>query len=209
MIIDTSRRTTASIACLRAAGVTTVIRYYARETRMPEKRLTREEAVALVAAGLGVAVVSQSAGNSTACFSAEIGAADAAHAHRYAATEIGQPAGSAIYFAVDYDAGPANIRERIIPYFRAIGRAFSAAGWRYRVGVYGNAGVCAAVMAAGVAELAWLANHGACGSFRDWTLRQERSSTLCGLPVDRNVVRDGVTDFGAFAALDEPTRLSD
>lgn len=134
MIIDTSRRTTASIACLKAAGVTTVIRYYARETHLPEKRLTREEAAALVTAGLNVGVVFQSAGNSAACFSAEIGAADAAHAHRNAMAKIGQPAGSAIYFAVDYDAGPVDVRERIIPHFRAVGRAFSAEGSRYRVG---------------------------------------------------------------------------
>ena len=209
MIVDTSRRATASIACLKAAGVTTVIRYYARETRMPEKRLTREEALALVAAGLTVAVVFQSVGNSAGCFSAEIGAADADHAHHTATTEIGQPAGSAIYFAVDYDAEPADIRERIIPYFHAIGRAFSAGGARHRIGVYGNARVCARLIEAGLAEFAWLANHGAPGSFQNWTLRQERPSMLCGLPVDRNSVRDGIADFGAFGVLDEPTRLPD
>jgi len=204
VIVDTSRRTTASVACLKAAGVTTVIRYYARETRMPEKRLTREEAGALVAAGLSVAVVFQSAGDSTACFSAEIGAADATDAHRYATIEIGQPAGSAIYFAVDYAPGAEELRQRIIPHFSAIGRAFSAEGWRYRVGVYGNAGVCAAVMKAGLAEFVWLAG-GASRSFPGWTLRQEPPSILCGLPVDRNIVRDGIADFGAFVALDAPT----
>jgi len=209
MIVDTSRRATASIACLKAAGVTAVIRYYARQTRLPEKRLIREEALALVAAGLNVAVVFQSAGNSAACFSAEIGAADADHACRYAAAKIGQPPGSAIYFAVDYAPRGDDIGKRIIPHFHAIGRAFSAAGSRYRIGVYGNAGVCAGLIGAGLAELAWLANHGAPGSFQNWTLRQEPPSMLCGLPVDRNVVRDGIADFGAFGVLDEPTRLSD
>jgi len=208
MIVDTSRRTTASIACLKAAGITSVIRYYARETRLPEKRLTREEAAALVAAGLSVGIVFQSAGDSAACFSAEIGAADAAHARGYAVAEIGQPAGSAIYFAVDYAPWAADIGTRIIPHFRAIGREFSANGPRYRVGVYGNAGVCAAVMEAGFAELVWLANDASGHFFLDWTLRQEPPSTLCGLPVDRNLLRDGIADFGAFATLDQPTGSS-
>ena len=201
MIVDTSRRATASIACLKAAGVTTVIRYYARETRMTEKRLIREEAAALVAGGLNVAVVFQSAGNNAGCFSAEIGAADAAYAHRYAMAQIGQPAGSAIYFAVDYAPRGDDMGKRIIPHFRAIGRAFSAEGSRYRVGVYGNGRVCASVRNSGLAEFAWLSNQPGDTSFDDWTLRQGGASVLCGLAFDINALAAGVADFGAFAAL--------
>jgi Rv2525c-like, glycoside hydrolase-like domain len=74
------------------------------------------------------------AGNSSAAFSSAMGAADG----KYAAKTIGQPAGSAIYFAVDYDASAADIRNRIIPYFRAIADAAGNAGgpnYRQRRGV--------------------------------------------------------------------------
>lgn len=49
MIVDTNRRTTSRLDCLRLQGVETLIRYCARTTSHPEKRLTRSEAEALVA----------------------------------------------------------------------------------------------------------------------------------------------------------------
>ncbi len=206
MIIDTGRRTTDCLDCLKSAGVTAVIRYYARETRMPEKRLTRGEAEALVSAGIRIGVVFQSAGDGPACFSGEIGSADGAYARDYAASVIGQPTGSAIYFAVDYDAGESDVRERIVPYFRAVvvAMAMASNGWRYRVGVYGGGLVCRAVCDVGLAEFAWLANQPGATPFDRWTLCQAEASTLCGIAVDRNLLHPDAESFGAFAALEPP-----
>ncbi len=205
-IIDTSRNTAACLDCLRAAGVTAVFRYYARKTRLPEKRLTRDEAEALVAAGIAIGVVFQNAGDSPSCFSAALGAADGAHARDHAASVIGQPAGSALYFAVDYDAGDDDIRTRIVPHFRAIGREIAgrAGAPAYRVGVYGTGRVCAAIRQAGLADFAWLSNRPGDVPFDGWTLRQEPPATLCGIAVDRNLPGAGVVDFGAFGRLDDP-----
>lgn len=203
-IVDTSRKTEACVDCLKAAGVSGVFRYYASQTRLPEKRLTRNEAERLVAAGIAIGAVFQNSGDSPDCFSAELGAADAGSARDYAATVIGQPAGSAIYFAVDYDAGDDDISARIIPHFRAIGRELKTGPTIYRVGVYGTGRVCAATVAAGLADLAWLSNRPGDVPFAAWTLRQEAPAALCGIPVDGNVVRPGIVDFGAFARLDDP-----
>jgi hypothetical protein len=42
-IIDVSSQCASKAAALRAAGVSTVIRYYSRDTIRPSKRLSREE----------------------------------------------------------------------------------------------------------------------------------------------------------------------
>src|SRR5262245_61648388 len=104
MIIDTNRRTTRVLTCLRSAGVTVILRYYARFTRQPGKRLTRREAEAIVSAGLSIGIVHQASGDYAAYFSRQTGLLDGAYARNYGATMIGQPAHSAIYFGVDYNA---------------------------------------------------------------------------------------------------------
>ncbi|MCB1488803.1 MAG: DUF1906 domain-containing protein [Bauldia sp.] len=200
-IIDTSRSTASCLDCLKAAGVSTVFRYYARETRLPGKRLTRAEAEALISAGIGVGVVFQNAGDSAACFSTALGEADGTYARDYAAGAIGQPVGSAIFFAVDYDANDDDLAAFIFPYFEAARRAVAPG---YRVGVYGTGRVCGALRGAGLADLAWLSNRPGDIPFDGWTLRQEAPTTLCGLPVDRNRPNDGVTDWGTFGVLDIP-----
>src|SRR5258708_3943828 len=104
MIIGTNHRTTSKLSCLSGAGATTIIRYYARFTKQKEKRLIREEAKAIIAAGMSLAVVHQAAGDHAEAFSHDNGVADATYARDYAIKTIGQPADSAIYFGVDFDA---------------------------------------------------------------------------------------------------------
>lgn len=201
MIVDASRRTTAHLACLRAAGAAGVIRYYARRTGWPEKRLSREEAEAIVAAGLVLGVVLQNGGRDPESFSAAVGAADAVHALAFARGVIGQPFGSAIYFAVDYHPGAGDIDARILPHFAAVRAALVP---HFRVGVYGNGAVCTAVLNAGLADLAWLGNRPGEVPFDRWALRQGAETVLCGLPVDPNDLADPAAGFGAFARLDPP-----
>jgi len=58
------------------------------------------------------------------------------------ATGTGQPAGSAIYFAVDFDPNADQVRGPISDYFRAVSQAFAAAPTRYAVGIYGSGLAC-------------------------------------------------------------------
>ncbi len=191
-IIDTNRDTTKHLARLRAAGIETVIRYYARS--MSSKVIRRAEALAIKEAGLRLGIVYEGAGDRLSAFSQDIGFKDAAFSRSYGAREIEQPAGSAVYFAVDFDAGAGEIRSAIIPYFRGVARAFAEDNGLpvYRVGVYGSGAVCAAVLDAGLAELAWVScSTGWSGSRAflasgRWTLKQHLPAMIAGLDADAN-----------------------
>src|SRR5215470_14732286 len=140
MIIDTNHRTTDKLSCLAADGVTAIIRYYARFTKQKEKRLIRSEAEAILQAGMSIAAVHQAAGDSASAFSHESGVADATHARNYGAKVIGQPAGTAIYFGVDFDANEPAVSKNIVPYFQAVRSILQASDGlpKYKVGVYGD-----------------------------------------------------------------------
>lgn len=123
-IVDISTQSGSRASALRAAGVRTVIRYC--DTIRPAKRLSRDEAVAFVAAGLKLGVVHEARrGDFADSFEHASGVADAHHARTYGTSVIGQPSGSLIYFAVDFDATAAEVRNLVVPYFRGVGDAFS------------------------------------------------------------------------------------
>ena len=158
-IIDVSFQCGGAAQALAAAGVKTVIRYYSRDTGLPAKRLTRAEAGQLAAAGLTIGAVHEARhGDRLASFSQDLGRLDGAYARTYAAATIGQPAGSAIYFAVDFDAAAGEIAGAVVPYFRGVAQALAAPTGEpaYEVGVYGSGATCAAVLDAQLATRAWL-----------------------------------------------------
>src|SRR2546426_1641865 len=103
-------------SCIATAGVKFVVRYY---SNVVNKTMTRAEAAALSTAGLQVAAVFQDSGNDIKFFSAELGKKNAAKALLLAAG-IGQPAGSAIYFAADFDPAAGQVRGPVTAYFREI-----------------------------------------------------------------------------------------
>jgi hypothetical protein len=87
----------------------------------------------------------------------------------YARNVIFHPTGSAIYFAVDFDASEVEIESRIIPFFEGVGKglAGSAGGTAdYRVGVYGSGRVCRMIVDANLAEFAWLVQATRWGEYR-------------------------------------------
>lgn len=206
-IIDTNRRTTAKLECLKSKGVSAIIRYYARSTKQPEKRVTRTEAEAIVGAGLKLGIVQQSGGAGPGSFSHDAGLKDAAYARDYGAKVIGQPGGSAIYFAVDYDASQGEVNKRIVPYFEGVVEAFSAPTGMpsYDVGAYGSGLVCRTLLDLGLAKYTWLSqSSGFTGTAefkksKRWTLLQQMPSQLCGLGVDADDL-NGST-FGEFSSL--------
>jgi hypothetical protein len=206
-VIDAAQNCAGAAGCLEGAGVRVVIRYYTEFTQMPQKRLTPAEAGALAAAGFELGAVYQDAHNAARHFSRSLGLARGRYAYRYAQDTIAQPPGSAINFAVDFDAAAAEIDAGVVPYFEGLGRAFDDAGGGapdYRIGVYGSGLVCRRVLDQGLAAVAWLA---AARGWREtrafdesgrWHLKQNPESTLCGLQVDVDDTNPAQPDFGAF-----------
>ncbi|MEK3792877.1 DUF1906 domain-containing protein [Paenibacillus sp. FSL R7-0204] len=105
------------------------------------KRLTQAEAVAISAAGLQIVSVYETTA-SRALGGRAAGLTDGAIAAQ-TALAVGQPAGSRIYFAVDFDAS-AKQMDTVIEYITAAGEAAR----NYQSGVYGSVTVIEAAMAA-------------------------------------------------------------
>jgi peptidoglycan hydrolase-like protein with peptidoglycan-binding domain len=186
-------------SCIAASGIKFVVRYYSKSV---PKTMTLAEAVALSGAGLRVAVVYQDSGNAIQFFSAELGKKHAAKALLLAAG-IGQPAGSAIYFAVDFDATAAEVRGPIAAYFQEVSAALAVAPTRYAAGVYGSGLTCRIIRDAGLAVFTWLS--GSTGFQESAKFRPQAdliqvlpSRKICGnkLSMDDDVAQS--ENFGAF-----------
>jgi hypothetical protein len=205
-IIDVSSVCGAKAAALAAAGVGTVVRYYSRDTVRPSKRLSVAEATQLTAASLRLCIVHEGRhGDQITNFDRATGVADAVYARSYGAGTIGQPAGSAIYFGVDVDATTAQIRDRVLPYFQGVADAFAQGTGEpdYVIGVYGSGATCKAVLDAGLAQTAWLAQstgwsgYAAFARSAQWTMKQGMPVVVAGVDCDPNVAGEG-RDIGDF-----------
>ena len=184
----------ASVAeCLAASGYAFVGRYYTAASDA-WKLLTKSEAQMLSAAGLSIVSLFENGGRA---FSADIGSADANTALGCAAS-VGQPAGTPIYFAVDYDATSEDISGDIIPYFRAIQPLLTAKA--YAIGVYGSGLVCSSLAGAGLVTYTWLSastSYSGSDTYTAWTIRQYPTTTVCnGTSVDPDVASD--RKYGGF-----------
>ncbi len=199
-IVDTPWNTAAHLGGLKAAGVTTVMRYYneANSSVLPQKRLELAEAKALAAAGLRIGVVFEEGNNKASAFGTAEGERAVAAALR-CAEAIGQPAGSAIYFAVDYDAEPADL-DAVKSYFQAVNEAIGG----YKVGAYGSGSVLTALGDAGLAEYFWLSmsmgwrDSHAYASGGTWTMRQLDTTKIAEVPVDTDEANPAKSDIGTF-----------
>lgn len=176
------------MACLRQAGIEFIARYYSATTLQPEKRLTLSEAQAISAAGMTIVIVYEDGPTQVGYFSTSRGHRDGINAY-HAAAEMLQPSGSAIYFAVDYDALPSDIARSISDYFRGVAQGFADAAQGatpiYSVGVYGSGACCAWIKEhLEIAKYSWLAEStGWNGSreYSDWNIKQSiATGSLCG-----------------------------
>jgi len=182
-----------------AAGMKFVGRYY---SRFAGKALTRTEALALSRAGLQLATVYQDVNDDIRYFSAEQGRQQAARALAEAAA-VGQPAGSAIYFATDFDPTPDQIAGPMTDYFQAVAQALSAAATRYAVGIYGSGLACRTLRDAGLARFTWLSGsmgYRESASFRGEAnlvqIAPSRTILEGRLAIDDDVAPGG--EFGGF-----------
>jgi hypothetical protein len=181
--VDSSSVITPSAAkCLAQLGFTFVARYY-RSHKSKLNHLTREEALTIGAAGLSLVAVFEYAGTKASYFTAEQAAMDVKDALAEAA-EVGQPMGSAIYFAVDYNATLDDIDGPVTDYFQVVNDKLRP---KFLPGVYGSGATCKAMLAAGLADYAWLSQSvGFLGTpgFTAWSIKQGMPHQFCGLDTD-------------------------
>jgi hypothetical protein len=180
--LDTNIELTRHALALKAQGYDFAMRYYSNNAA---KNLSLGEARALSAAGLRIGVVWETSGTHAGFFSRAQGLADGAQAWRMARESIGQPFGSAIYFAVDYDPTQADLDGVISNYFTGVHAALYVANEgqpSYQVGVYGSGLCCATLMERGMASLSWLSHSTAFAGSRQYA-EQKRYDLIQMLPV--------------------------
>jgi len=197
--LDVGEDCTDQIGCLTEGGFEFVGRYY--NTNNPSKNLTLAEAQALAAAGLTVVAIWENGFPTTAgYFSDAKGVSDATAALKMASQVIGQPEGSGIYFAVDYDATAADVSGRITQYFQGVKSVLNAAEQQYEIGVYGSGATCQSLLDAGLVTLAWLSQStGFRGTktFKAFNIKQGPETTICGMDADEDEAPD-VANCGGF-----------
>nr|WP_315250645.1 glycoside hydrolase domain-containing protein [uncultured Duganella sp.] len=156
---------------IKQQGIDFAMRHY---THQAGKSLSLAEARALTDAGIQLGAVWEAPDAHLRYFSRAQGCADGAAAYLMAQSVIAQPSGSAIYFAIPQAV---ETGEAVIHYFDGINQAFSAAGpseRSYQVGVYGSAACCEAMLARGLATVAWLAEQ----EGGEYNLKQLHAATL-------------------------------
>jgi peptidoglycan hydrolase-like protein with peptidoglycan-binding domain len=202
--MDSNTDCTAFAGQISAQGMKFVARYYSDNRA---KAVTLQEAQALSSEGLAIVAVFENYNNSAGRFSTATGQAHAATALRLA-TANGQPGGTAIYFAVDYDATLADLQGPIAAYFSAIKTAFDVAAKQYAIAVYGSGLTCRVILDSGIAKFSWIA--GSIGYAEYATFRKQADivqlaperTLVPGLSIDDNIGQSA--EFGAFRLAAAP-----
>ncbi|MGK5521149.1 glycoside hydrolase domain-containing protein [Micromonospora sp. URMC 107] len=190
-------------AALKTAGYQIVGRYL--DEHLPPtdpdylgKALKPGEPQTILNAGLRFFPIFQYNGRELWNFTYEKGFDQGWIAHQKA-IEYRIPAGTCIYFAVDYDAMDSEIDSNIKPYFEGVKTVFAGQGNRYRFGVYGSRNVCTRISREVGAR--WSLVSGMSWGFsgnlgyplpENWSFNQIKEYTFqAGWGLDHNVWRDG------------------
>lgn len=150
------------------------------------KGLTKEEVKAIQDAGLKLVSIFQRSANFAGYFTIAQGRADGVQAKKLAES-LGQPKGTAIYFAVDYDAQPKNIGG-VLAYFKGVKETLK----EYRVGVYGSYRVMNEVLQKEPVDYYWQTYAWSYGKIADHIhFRQYKNGvTVAGVQLDRNNIKN-------------------
>jgi hypothetical protein len=203
--ISTNRNTTNQASDLKQSGIDFVFRYFSQTTHQPEKRLTKAEAEALSAVAIQIGAIYEDGPTSLSYFSKTRGHQDGVNAYN-AALNLHQPVGSAIYFAVDYDATLADISGSLFDYFNGVNQGMKDAGTgqsNYTIGVYGSGAVCDFMKTqCPFVKYSWLAeSSGWLGSrtYGAWDVKQASAAAeLCGFSADEYEENQAQDDFGGY-----------
>jgi hypothetical protein len=207
---DSAANCVAVLPRMKSLGYNTAIRYYdhtVHDHHPSSKLLSVHEAVQVMAAGFDLIAVYESTNNIKFMSGETDGMLHGKRAGWYATNKIHQPMGSAIYFAVDTDIGRHEIKTKTLPYFRGVASGLKESclgGISYRIG---SGETCAAVLDAGLAQYAWLANATGWAGFKTfessgrWHLKQQHTQKLkSAYAFDPNYV--GARDIGQFNSRD-------
>ena len=124
--------------------------------------------------------------------------------------EIRQPLGSAIYFAVDYNASQADLENYVIPYFKGVKEAM---GNSYKIGAYGSGLVVNTLRVEGLCEFRWLSESSSYygtqeaidnGAYELHQIYVSPAPQVCGIDVDYDTKKPETDNIGAFT-LNEAT----
>ncbi|HET7717922.1 MAG TPA: glycoside hydrolase domain-containing protein [Bauldia sp.] len=203
---DTSQPVTpAFLKKMRQVGVRTIIRYFDHKNEtFRGKTLTFEERMQIAEAGFNLLVVFQHWGQRISTFRDQTrGKTDAIRALALA-HDVGQPVGSAIYFAVDGPWSSPKDTADIVRYFTDVRRTVAMRGNLYRIGVYGSGHICSEILDRGLADFCWLANAKAWPGYDThlasgrWAMRQLMPGKCGDREVDFNLVPRDAAYFGEF-----------
>jgi len=200
------RHVASNIAGLKAQGLKAAILYISPINLSGDKTAKKPAIDTIRAAGVDVGFVCEGWGGSSNFEHRDI---NAAYGTRDGATcghwlgQLGAPDGTAVYAAVDNDAGPSQINQLCIPYFKAFRVALPA---NYRLGAYGCGALLEALDAAKLIDLRWLSNAmGWSGSrayraSNKWDILQGLENRIAGVDIDPDQLNPAKTDFGFWKA---------
>lgn len=159
---DTATRLTDAVAAkLVTAGYNTVGRYLTNvEGTTLDKKITIAEIEVMKKYGMKVFPIYQTYGNYASYFDYAQGMSDAKDAFE-TASYLGFPAGTTIYFSVDFDVLVADIESKIIPYFKGINESMApipAELLPYKIGAYGPRRVCNVLYREGLINTSFVAD---------------------------------------------------
>jgi hypothetical protein len=152
--------------------------------------------------GIKIFTVHEETGHTDLALTKEQGASHGANALEQA-ERVGQPKGTAIYFALE--GLPDGYRHADLPGIRKYFEGVKASiGDKYKLGVYSDGVVCSTLLTEGICAYTWLSASMAFEGTREfyqggrWNLAQKTplDQTWGDLSVD---VNEAKADFGAFA----------
>jgi Domain of unknown function (DUF1906) len=199
-IIDTPTNLQNYAKRMKAAGVSTAFRYESRLPNAGWKRWQPDEMKAFQDAGLHCAIVYEDDGHPG-------GHSDGVEAATYALERCaarGQPDGTAIYYAVDFDASINDVNGKIVQYFHGVNEMHAKYRPKIRIGCYGSGMVVNTLQAIKLIDLRWitcsLGFNGSRAAVRNqrydgW--QSQCDTHLLGVDVDLNTFR--IDNYGQFA----------
>ncbi|MDP4107597.1 MAG: DUF1906 domain-containing protein [Bacillota bacterium] len=173
----------------KAAGIEYVARYLGDNW----KSISKQEADVILDNGLKIVSIWETNPTNARYFTMNKGFADGHDAASFAQA-IGQPEGSAIYFAVDYDMQPSDMKD-ILNYFLAVRRSI---GNKYKVGVYGSYAVLEILHRSHAADFYWQTAAWSGGNIAEFIdiLQYGFNKKIVGIPVDYNQVSTNAGSWG-------------
>lgn len=191
---DTATKLSASAAKkLKEAGFNYAARYLGNSW----KTFDRKEAEDIQNAGLQLISIFQKSANKLAYFTEAQGISDAKEAMKYAKA-VGQPTGTAIYFAIDFDVTTSQLAA-INQYINGLKKTLHT----YKLGIYGSYTVMQAIK--GKVDYYWQTYAWSRGKVADFiTMHQyENDITVAGIRIDRNEIKKHPGCWGTIAAVEK------